>query len=109
MFFAQKNVKNQDDLISLAIIMYYCLNVSLSFKMLSSLIQFFLQIIPDSLTTLLQYLSHLRQEFPAYGQIPFSLTRYFPFYCSLLTFKLFLDCQSQAKVQMFKMGVVGKI
>lgn len=25
-------------------------------------------IIPDSLTTLLQYLSHLRQEFPSYGQ-----------------------------------------
>ncbi|XP_057773816.1 ubiquitin-like domain-containing protein CIP73 [Salvia miltiorrhiza] len=25
-------------------------------------------VIPDSLTTLLQYLSHLRQEFPAYGQ-----------------------------------------
>ncbi|KAH6792435.1 hypothetical protein C2S52_002912 [Perilla frutescens var. hirtella] len=25
-------------------------------------------IIPDSLTTLLQYLNHLRQEFPAYGQ-----------------------------------------
>lgn len=48
----------------------------------------FPQIIPDSLTTLLQYLSHLRQEFPAYGQELPLWFRFIFLYCSLPAFWL---------------------
>lgn len=74
-----------------------------------------LQIIPDSLSTLLQYLSHLRQEFNANGQ---DFLCYLDLSSSILLYQLsgfkllFLYYQVEAKVQMLEMlvclGVMNK-